>query len=454
MRRPGQAGGAIRRCVMRAVPAWRREWVEAVWAEASEVPPGFGRLAWRVGGIQLIAREALMRRSLGSAMLFAVAAAAAAWAAWPGSPAYLAASGHRAFVLALVLVLAGLPLLARPFLGPVSGSRAARLLRVGFYAAILALIPARNIIEQVADVPPHGSAQLRLYRLIDGGNLGQSRQGEILFVILMALYVAVILWMTSRRSRVEPATLATGTAIGIALGLVMYTVAPLGLSQDATNPWLPGSDVDPLVVLAWVLLLCGPLAAALVADWRFTAASDSLPPAGARNRQIMAAGLLTSLTGALLVAVLGNGTTAVMLKATWLRNWLYHGKHLLYGVQYLSSDLRTSAAIAYGHQITASVDTSVFFPVFIFFPVFALGLAGFAAFTVWGNSTAGGDSPGRGGGGPPRPEAAPDPPDGIGLADLSAAKVAVSAPGLHESGPCIETASARSRLALLVPPGT
>jgi hypothetical protein len=117
----------------------------------------------------------------------------------------------------------------------------------------------------------------------------------------------------------------------------------------------------------------------------------------------------------------------VMLRAAWLRNWLYHGQHLLYGVQYLSSDLRTSSAIAYGHQITASVDTSVFLPVFIFFPVFALALAGFAAFTVWGNSTAGGSGPGRGDG-PPGPQAAPDPPDGSQLADLdlSAAKVPAS----------------------------
>lgn len=420
----GRAGGAIRRWAMRVVPAGRREWVDAVWAEASEVPPGLERLAWRAGGVRLIARETLMRRSLRSAVLFTVAAAAAVWAAWPGSPAYLAASGHRAYMVAMMLVLAGLPLLARPILGPVSGSRTARFLRVGFYAAILALIPARNVIEQVADVPPRGSAELRLYRLINGGNLGQPRQGEILFMILMALYVAAILWMTSRRSRVAPATLAAGTAVGIALGLVMYTVAPLGLSKDATNPWLPGSDADPLVLLAWLLLLCGPLAAALVADWRYTAASNSPLSVAARNRQIMAAGILSSLTGALLVAVLGNGTTAVMLRAAWLRNWLYHGQHLLYGVQYLSSDLRTSSAIAYGHQITASVDTSVFLPVFIFFPLFALALAGFAAFTVWGNSTAGGSGPGRGDG-PPGPEAAPDPPDGNRMADLdlSAGKV-------------------------------
>jgi hypothetical protein len=31
------------------LPAGRRDWVAALWAEAHEVPPGLGRLAWRAG---------------------------------------------------------------------------------------------------------------------------------------------------------------------------------------------------------------------------------------------------------------------------------------------------------------------------------------------------------------------------------------------------------------------
>ncbi len=106
----------------RLVPAGRRDWVEAVWAEAPEVPPGLRRLAWRAGGVRLIAREATMRRGIGSAMLFA-AAAVAAWTAWPGSSASFATSVDRVYVITMVL-LAGLPLLARPFLGPTGDSRA------------------------------------------------------------------------------------------------------------------------------------------------------------------------------------------------------------------------------------------------------------------------------------------------------------------------------------------
>ena len=66
----------------------------------------------------------------GRAVLFAVAAAAAAWGAWPRPPADHALVGQVG-VITTVLLLAGLPLLARRFLGPASESRAGRFLRVG-----------------------------------------------------------------------------------------------------------------------------------------------------------------------------------------------------------------------------------------------------------------------------------------------------------------------------------
>ena len=300
------------------------------------------------------------------------------------------------------------------------------------------MIPATVAVEQFAYAPPRGGADLRLYLLINGRPTHALWGAESLLLAIMALYLAAIVWMTSRRSRVAPATLAVGTGAGVALGLVMYVVAPLGLSKDATNPWLPGSDVDPLVVLAWLLLLGGPPAAAVIADRHYTASSSSPPPAGARIRQVMAAGLLVSLSGALLVTVLGTGTTTVMLRSAWLRSWLYHGHHLLYGVQNLSSDLRTSSAIAYSHQITGSVDVSAFNFIFIAFPLIALVLTAFAALVLWGDATAGRGDPRRGGGGPPGPEPAPDPPDGGRLtvtdADADAGPPA-GWPGLDQRGP-------------------
>ena len=411
----GWLGAAMRRGVARLVPAARRDWVEAVWAEAPEVPPGLGRLAWRAGAARLIAREALMRRGIGTAMLFAAVAALAAWVAWPSSPASLFTPIDRVDVIVLVL-LAALQVLARPLFGPVGDSRAARALRASTCVGLLALIPAWTAVLQFAHTPPRGATDLLVYQLVTPLPPHTPWGKDILVLVVMTLYAVAIAWMTSRRSLIAPATLAVGAGAGIVLGLVMYTVAPLGLSKEATNPWLPGSDIDPLVVLAWLLVFGAPMAAAIVADRRFVASSSSPRSDGARFRQIMAAGLLTSLTGALFLAVVGFGTVAVMVKSAWLRNWLYNGQHLLYGVQKLSSDLKTLPAIAYSHQITGSVDASAFLIILIAFPVFALGPTVLAAMPLAGDTLSDGDDPRRGGGSP-GPDPAPEPPAGGALPD-------------------------------------
>ncbi len=67
------------RGAVRLVPADRRDWAEAVWAEAHEAPAGWPRLAWRAGGLGLIVKEGQMARTIGSWLLFALAAGAAAW---------------------------------------------------------------------------------------------------------------------------------------------------------------------------------------------------------------------------------------------------------------------------------------------------------------------------------------------------------------------------------------
>jgi hypothetical protein len=388
MSRLGRAGAAALRATALLVPAERRDWAEAVWAEAHEVPPGLRRLAWRAGGVRLIAKEALMRRGIGNGMLFAVAAALAAWAAWPGSAGSFAASVDRVDVISAVALLAALALVARRVFGPAGSSGVARCLRVGAYAAILALIPAKNVIEQVLDAPPGGGVELRLYRLIADSGFGNSWGGEIIFLIVMVLFAAAILWLTSQRSRVAPVTLAVGAGAGIAVGLIMYAVVPLGLSKAATNPWLPGSSVDPLVMLAWILMLFAPVAAGTAA-YRHYRAVGPAEPISVMARQIVAAGLLTNLVGALLVTLFGTGTIAAMLTAPWLRNWLYRG-HPLAGVAGLRLLVQGDpAALAYSHQITAAVDAPPFLIICVVFPLVALVLTGVESVAVWADSATG-----------------------------------------------------------------
>jgi hypothetical protein len=78
----------------------------------------------------------------------------------------------------------------------------------------------------------------------------------------------------------------------------MYAVAPLGLNNGATDPWLPGLQVDPLAALAWILLFGGPAAAAVMAVWR----------GDVRFGQAIAAGMLANGTAVLFASVLGAGT--------------------------------------------------------------------------------------------------------------------------------------------------
>jgi hypothetical protein len=418
---------------MRLVPAARREWVEAVWAEAADVSPGWPRLAWQVGGVRLIAREALLRRGVRDAALFTVAAGLSAWGAWRGSPANLATAEYRTDVITVVTLLAVLPILARWVFGPATDSGTARRLRVGTYAAVLALITAKHVVARILDAPPRNAVDLRLYRLIAGHTVNHSWSAEIVLLVIVGLYVAGILWATSRRSGVAPSTLAIGTGAGIALGVVMYAVAPLGLSNSATNPWLPGSDIDPLVVLAWLVLLFGPLAAAIIADRHYTAASSSPPSRGARSCQILTAGLLANLLGALIVSVATTGTTALMIKTGWLRSWLYHGHHRFFGVDNLRALLADPSALAYSHQITAAVDAAGGGFLFISIPFAALAIfsTGIVVQDAWADHGFGRDEPRRGDG-PDEPRPPSDPPDGAPL-DHDADDRISSAAGLRHA---------------------
>jgi hypothetical protein len=354
----------------------------------------------------MLARGALMPRRLVRVALFAVTAAAAAWAAWPDS-SVLHAAADQFGLIATVLLLAGLPLLARRFFGPVGDGRAARFLRVGGYAAILALMPARAVVGPYPLTVPQRGPDLRVF--IAAGNSthgmpgtsagGPPWPGEIFFLVLTVCYVVTLLWVTSRRSSVAPATLAAGTGVGLLFGLVMYSVAPLGLTQYATNPWLPGWRVDPFVALAWILLFGGPVAAGvLAARWYCRRPGGSVKLAQARAGQGIVAGVLANLVGALFVTVLGTGTAALTIEVARLRPLVFHAPH-------------ASEAAAYGHVLHASQHIQTYVVMCVIFPVIGLMMSGMGMACFMPVPRQSGPQPGNGGGPPgPGPEPAPDPP--------------------------------------------
>lgn len=237
-----------------------------------------------------------MVRWIGSRLLFAAAAGAAVWAVWPASHAAMV----RAEVIATVLLLAGLPLLARWFLGP-PGDRAARWLRVGCYAAILALMPAKAVIELFLGTVPRGGIDLHTYDVFQCQHLvpvvncllpgtstgGPTVPSEVMVLLLTACGLAVVLALTAWRASVAPATLAVGACTGLALGAAMYAVAPLGFNPKFPDrPWLHGSAVDPFMVLVWILLFGAPLVAGAVAGWFCHVPDDPGEASAARARRV------------------------------------------------------------------------------------------------------------------------------------------------------------------------
>jgi hypothetical protein len=336
-----QVMAAAGRFAVWLLPAGRRDWVAAVWAEAHEVPPGLTRLAWRAGGVWVLTREALMPRRLVRVVLFAAAGAGAAWVAWPQPTTGHLAEGQFNAIAPVLLVVAVLPLLSRRFFGPASPSRLARSMRVLCGAAVLALVPAFTILLVSSRLVPTQPA----YRLIwciaqgwsntqgCGGVPGRSSggptwQGEILVMLLVIGYVGLTLYLTSRRAGLTRNTLAIGVGTGLLFGVVMFAVDPLGFDHVATNPWLPGSTADPLVALAWILLIGGPAAAAVLASRRCRRPDASRPPHSVRIGQGIAAGLLANGLAAMLVSILGIGATLLTLRSPWLLHSVTHGRHM------------------------------------------------------------------------------------------------------------------------------
>jgi hypothetical protein len=400
------------RAVARLIPAGRRDWAEAVWAEAQEVPAGWPRLVWRMGGVWLIAREAVMVRWIGSRVLFAAAIGAAAWSAWATAPA----ATVRADVIGTVLLLAGLPLLARWYLGP-PDNKAARRLRAAGYAAVLALMPAKAATELFLGKVPRGGIDLHTYDRFNCKNepwcnwvpgtsgLSPTVGSEVMLLLLTACGLAVVLALTARRTRVAPAALAVGAGTGLALGVVMYAIAPLGLNvKYPYRPWLPGSAGHLFGVLALILVFGAPLVAGVIAGVRHYPPAPPGPLGDDQALQGIAAGVVSGGVGALFVTVFGTGTTVLFVNSAWVRGLLLHGQHL-------------TASAVYGRELFASQNAGAYALLCVGFPIIGFLMGGLGVgFTALARPLPGGGRPP----GPPGPGPLPDPPDAGRLADAGA----------------------------------
>jgi hypothetical protein len=341
-----------------------------------------------------------MVRRIVSSLVFLAATAGLVWAGWPGAAANPATLINRVDVIAAAVMLAGLPWLARRVFGPAGDSWLARIVRVGGYAAVFALVLVKANVERSEYAAHSGRAWL-----------AGAWAGEIIFLVVIAAYVAGLLAVTARRPPFSPVALAIGTGAGVAAGLLMYALLPVGRWPHITMGWLAGV-YSVARVLALPLALGTGIAAGLVAARRAGRGRRQLPLADGRARQGMAAGLCAGVVAALVFCVLSTGTAALLPHMAkpllWVFTkprppvWALHGGHLPHPSMY-------NAAL-YQFEMSVADTAAGYLLALICFPLFGAGLG------AWGGLFAAGH-PGRrpsggGGGGGGAPEPGPPPPDG------------------------------------------
>ena len=314
------------------LPPGRRQWAEAVRAEAGQVPAGWPRLRWLAGGLWLAAREgAKMMMSKVVYRLGAVAVAAlAAWVVWLSWRTSAAADPqtvtNRVRVLVGVAALVVLPWVGRRrgWFGPVGSSITARLVRLAGCAAVCGLGVAVVRMDSHLGLGPHGPGPFSLPREIAavvllGAALAAravvkarwpdaeastlwaftGMAGLIVFAllplqVLAIVYVAGILAATSRRSPAANASLAAGAIAGLAAGLAA-ALAVYGLATPDDR------YVGPLVLGMFTLTFLLAALAGVAAAWLLSDTGDPQELRAARIRQGLLAGSVAGAACGLLL---------------------------------------------------------------------------------------------------------------------------------------------------------
>jgi hypothetical protein len=340
-----------------------------------------------------------MPRRIAFSLAFLAAAAGTVWAAWPGAPANPATLINRVDVIAAVLILAGLPWFARRVFGPAGGSRLARIVRAAGYATVFALVVAKAEVERAEYAAHSGRAWL-----------AGAWVGEVVFLMVVAVYVAGLLAVTARRPPVTPVALAIGAGAGVLAGLLMYGLPPLGQRPHIAVGWLAaGYGLARIIALPLALGII--MAAGLAAARRVVRQPAQLPLADTRARRGVAAGLCAGAAAGLLFTVLSTGTVALLPHLVPPLHWVFSQPP---SPAWLLSPPHTPHPSMFNPtlaQFEVSVaDTSAgYLLALVCFPLLGAGLG------AWGGLFAAGPShrPGGGGGGGGRgPRPGPPPPNG------------------------------------------
>jgi hypothetical protein len=315
---------------VRLLPPGRRQWAEAVQAEAGQVPPGWPRLRWLAGGLWLVVREAKMARKVVYWLGAGAVAAAAGWVVWlswrtsPAADPQAVTDRVRVLVGAAALVVLPWAGRRRGWFGPVRGSLTARLVRVAGGAAVCGLGVAVVRMDSHLGLGPHGPGPFSLPSEIialvllgaapaavavvkarwpdaDPGALWAiaAIAGLLVFVAvplqaLAVVYVAGVLAATSRRSPVTNASLAAGAIAGPAVGLATSLAA---YELTTVDDRYVGLVVLGMVTMLFLLAALAGVAAA----WLLPGTGDPQELWAARGRQGALAGAVAGAVCGLLL---------------------------------------------------------------------------------------------------------------------------------------------------------
>jgi hypothetical protein len=342
-----------------------------------------------------------------------------AWTGWRGVGSNPVTLISRVDVIATAMMLAGLPWAVQRRFGAIRDGWLPQVVRFAGYLTVVALVLVKADVERVE----YSGSAVR-------PSLGGLWVGEVVFLLVLAIYVAGLLAMTARRPPASQATLAIGAMAGVILGLTIYVVRPLEGPLHTTSYWLTAAYIAARL-LAVPLVLGAAIAAGVAAARRPShrgsthrgdsplpgSRSPGSPPAGSspagsspagspsagsppatesRARQGMLAGLCAGAAAALLVSVLGISTIAL-------------APHEARSLQWTLPSQGLQAGPVSHFEVSVSEAAAGYLLVLVLFPLFGAGLG------AWGGLY-GADRPGRpgggGGGGSDGPEPKPAPPSG------------------------------------------
>ena len=267
------------------------QWLTAVRGEAGLIPSRLARWRWLAGGAWAIACHSTVVRRAASVVAAVVAGTVVVVLAWHPGSTNPAVPVERAGLIGTVVLLALLPWVLRPILGPVASNGAARRTRRFGYFGVYLLLLVIALLSRFA-----GSRFDHFEAFDPGAWRADMRDGAWVSALLLAGlvggYAVLVLALTARRSALPPRVLTWATGLGAAAAVVLYALMPLG------NPrHLPSSGLQ---VAYEAVLIAVPIAALVAVG----------PVAGRRFTAGVVGGLGAGATAAVVLAVL---TLATML---------------------------------------------------------------------------------------------------------------------------------------------